>query len=47
MIKSFEVSEKIRKYDIESINSELLKIYEDVQLDINYDKGLSSYVSNR
>lgn len=45
--KSFEVSEKIRKYDIESINSELLKIYEDVQLDINYDKGLSSYVSNK
>lgn len=45
--KSFEVSEKIRKYDIESINSELLKIYEYVQLDINYDKGLSSYVSNR
>ena len=45
--KIFEVSEEIRKYDIESINSELLKIYEDVQLDINYDKGLSSYVSNR
>lgn len=45
--KSFEVSEEIRKYDIESINSELLKIYEDVQLDINYDKGLSSYVSNK
>lgn len=45
--KSFEVSKEIRKYDIESINSELLKIYEDVQLDINYDKGLSSYVSNR
>ena len=45
--KSFEVSEEIKKYDIESINSELLKIYEDVQLDINYDKGLSSYVSNR
>lgn len=45
--KSFEVSEEIRKYDIESINSKLLKIYEDVQLDINYDKGLSSYVSNR
>lgn len=45
--KSFEVSEEIRKYDIDSINSELLKIYEDVQLDINYDKGLSSYVSNR
>ena len=45
--KSFEVSKEIRKYDIESINSELLKIYEEVQLDINYDKGLSSYVSNR
>lgn len=45
--KSFEVSEEIRKYDIDSINSKLLKIYEDVQLDINYDKGLSSYVSNR
>ena len=45
--KSFEVSKEIKKYDIESINSELLKIYEDVQLDINYDKGLSSYVSNR
>lgn len=45
--KSFEVSKEIRKYDIETINSELLKIYEDVQLDINYDKGLSSYISNR
>lgn len=45
--KIFEVSEEIRKYDIDSINSKLLKIYEDVQLDINYDKGLSSYVSNR
>ena len=45
--KSFEVSEEIKKYDIETINSELLKIYEDVQLDINYDKGLSSYVSNK
>lgn len=45
--KSFEVSEEIRKYDIDSINSKLLKIYEDVQLDINYDKGLSSYVSNK
>lgn len=45
--KSFEVSEEIKKYDIETINSELLKIYEDVQLDINYDKGLSSYISNK
>lgn len=45
--KSFEVSEEIKKYDIENINKELFKVYEDVQLDINYDKGLSSYVSNR
>ena len=45
--KSFEVSEEIKKYDIENVNRELLKIYEDVQLDINYEKGLSSYVSNR
>lgn len=45
--KSFKVSEKIKKYDIESINRELFKIYEDVQLDINYEKSLSSYVSNR
>ena len=45
--KSFEVSGEIKKYDIENVNRELLKIYEDVQLDINYEKGLSSYVSNR
>ena len=44
--KSFEVSGKIRKYDIKNVNRELLKIYEYVQLDINYEKGLSSYVSN-
>ena len=45
--KSFEVSEEIKKYDIENVNRELLKIYEDIELDINYEKGLSSYVSNR
>lgn len=45
--KSFEISKEIKKYDIENVNRELLKIYEDVQLDINYEKGLSSYVSNR
>ncbi|WP_133014326.1 glycosyltransferase family 4 protein [Clostridium cuniculi] len=45
--KNFEVSEEIKKYDIESINSELLKVYDGIQLDINYEKGLSSYVSNR
>lgn len=45
--KNFEVSEEIKKYDIESINSELLKVYDGIQLHINYEKGLSSYVSNR
>ena len=45
--KSFEVSEEIKKYDINNVNIELLKIYEDIELDINYEKGLSSYVSNR
>lgn len=45
--KSFEVFEKIKKYDINNVNIELLKIYEDIELDINYEKGLSSYVSNR
>lgn len=45
--KSFEVSCEIKKYDINNVNIELLKIYEDIELDINYEKGLSSYVSNR
>lgn len=45
--KSFEVSEEIKKYDIDNVNIELLKIYDDIELDINYEKGLSSYVSNR
>lgn len=45
--KSFEISEEIKKYDIENVNIELLKIYDDIELDINYEKGLSSYVSNR
>ena len=45
--KSFEVSEEIKKYDIENVNIELLKIYDDIELDINYETGLSSYVSNR
>lgn len=45
--KSFEVFEEIKKYDINNVNIELLKIYEGVELDINYEKGLSSYVSNR
>lgn len=43
----FNVSNEIKKYDIESVNSELLKIYESIELEINYEKGMSSYVSNR
>lgn len=38
--KSFEISEEIKKYDIENVNIELLKIYDDIELDINYEKGL-------
>ncbi len=45
--KSFKIQEEIKKYDIENVNSELLKIYGNIELDINYEKGLSSYVSNR
>ena len=45
--KSFKISEEIKKYDIENVNIELLKIYDYIELDINYEKGLSSYVSNR
>ena len=45
--REFNVSNEIKKYDIESVNSELLKIYESIELEINYEKGMSSYVSNR
>lgn len=45
--REFNISDEIEKYDIESVNSELLKIYESIELEINYEKGMSSYVSNR
>ena len=45
--RRFNISDEIKKYDIESVNSELLKIYESIELEINYEKGMSSYVSNR
>lgn len=45
--RRLNVSNEIKKYDIESVNSELLKIYESIELEINYEKGMSSYVSNR
>lgn len=45
--RQFNVSDEIEKYDVESVNKELLKIYESIELEINYEKGMSSYVSNR
>lgn len=45
--RSFNLSNEIEKYDIESVNKELLKIYESIELEINYEKGMSSYISNR
>lgn len=45
--KDFEVSDEISKYDVENINYELLKVYDEVELEINCEKGLSSYISNR
>lgn len=45
--KDFEVSDEIRKYDVENVNYELLKVYDEVELEINCEKGLSSYISNR
>ena len=45
--RRFNISNEIKKYDIESVNKELLKIYESIELEINYEKGMSSYVSNR
>ena len=45
--RQFNVSYEIEKYDIKSVNKELLKIYESIELEINYEKGMSSYVSNR
>ena len=45
--RSFNLSNEIEKYDVDSVNKELLKIYESIELEINYEKGMSSYVSNR
>ena len=45
--KDFEVSDEISKYDVGNVNYELLKVYDEVELEINCEKGLSSYISNR
>lgn len=45
--RNFEVSHEINKYDIQSVNKELLRVYEEIEFEINCEKGMSSYVSNR
>ena len=45
--RKFEVSDEMNKYKIEGVNKELLKVYEELELDINCEKGISSYVSSR
>lgn len=45
--KTFRISDEIIKYDIKSVNKELLKIYEEIELGINSERGISSYVSSR
>ena len=45
--RSFTVSDEISKYDIRNVNSELYSIYEDIELEINGEKGLASYATNR
>lgn len=45
--KDFEVSDEISKYDVGNVNYELIKVYDEVELEINCEKGLSSYISNR
>ena len=43
--KEFKISDEIKKYDIESINKELLKIYDNIQLEVNSENSITSYVN--
>ena len=45
--RRFIVSDEINKYDIRNVNNELLKVYEDIELEINGEKGLASYATNK
>ena len=45
--KTFKISDEIIKYDIKSVNKELSKIYEKIELSINSERAVSSYVSSR
>ena len=45
--RKFVISDEIKKYDIGSVNSQLYSVYEEIELDINGEKGLASYATNR
>ena len=45
--RRFIVADEINKYDIRNVNNELLKVYDDIELEINGEKGLASYATNR
>lgn len=45
--KKFDIPEEIKKYDINNVNEELSNIYRDINEEINYEKGISSYLSIR
>lgn len=45
--RSFQLSNEINKYDISSINKELLKIYDEIESEITCEKAVSSYICNR
>lgn len=45
--KRFKVSNEICKYDIKNVNKELLKVYGQIEFEINTERALISYTVNR
>lgn len=45
--RKFEISDEIKKYDINNVNKELAKIYSEFAEEIDCEKGIASYISNR
>lgn len=45
--RNFDISDSIKRYDINSINEKLLKIYKEIYSEINSEKGLTTYLSSR
>lgn len=45
--KSFSVSKEIEKYDVEAVNRQLAKIYDEISGEISVENGISYYVTNR